>query len=146
MMVRQAHHTMKNKRGFTLLEMVIVIGISALLLTGMTRAAHTLMKSSVDNRNYLIALNLAKQHMALMNNEVTVPAVVAETAQAADANFPSFIPTREVVSIATNVDIAGTTDYIRQITVRIRLNSVTGPVLMRLDTYRSNIITFGNGT
>lgn len=138
---------MKNKRGFTLLEMVIVIGITAVLLTGMTRAAHALMKSAIDNRNYLIALNLAKQHMAVMNNEVTVPGVtVGEVAQAFDTDFPSFIPTREVVSIATNVDIFGTTDYIRQITVRIRLNSVTGPVLIRLDTYRSNIITFGNGT
>jgi len=121
--------------------MVIVIGIGAVIMTGMTRATQSLMEFSVDNRNYLIALNLAKRHMAVMNNEATVPAVVVETAQAADAAFPSFIPTREVVL----VDADGV-NYIRQITVRVRLNSVTGPVLIRLDTYRSNLITFGNGS
>lgn len=132
---------MKNKRGFTLLEMAITIGIAAVLFTGMTRAGQNLMKAAIDNRNYVIALNLAKRHMAVMNNEVTVPAVIAETAQAADGVFPSFIPTRQVVAVA-----ASGANYIRQITVRIRIGSVTGPVLIRLDTYRSNIITFGNGT
>ena len=117
-----------------------MIAIGAVLFTGMTRAAQTLMETAIEGRNYMIALNLAKWQMAISNN-AAYPAVVAETAQTADAAFPNFIPTQTVTSVATNG-----ANSIRLITIRIRLNSVTGPVLVRLDTYRSNIITFGNGT
>ena len=130
----------RNKRGFTLIEMTIMIGVAAVLFISVSRAAQTLVDASVENRNYLVALNLAKNQMAIMNN-AAYPAVAAETTQTAISPFTDFIPTQEVVSVATSGG-----NSIRQITIRIRLGSATGSVLIRLDTYRSNILTFGNGT
>ena len=140
MMVRQAHHKIKDQRGFSLIEMTIMIAIGAVLFTSITRSAMTLSKAITENREYLVALNLAKRQMAISDNSA-YPAVAAEAAQTAHTDFPDFIPTQEVTSIA----VSGS-NSIRQITIRIRRGSATGAVLMRLDTYRSDIITFGNGT
>ncbi len=129
----------KNRRGFTLMEMTIMIGIGAVLFMGLSRSVLTLTELIIENRNYLTAFNLAKRQMAIMENSA-YPAVAAEAAQTADTAFPSFIPTQTVTSVATSG-----TNSIRLITIRVRLNSVTGAVLVRFDTYRSNIITNGNG-
>lgn len=137
MMLRPAHH--KHPRGFTLMEMTIMIGLGAVLFISAGRAVQTMVDAAVENRNMLIALNLAKRQMAIMANSA-YPAVAAEAAQTADTAFPNFIPTQEVTSVATSG-----TNSIRQITIRIRHGSSTGPVLIRLDTYRSSIITSGNG-
>ena len=139
-LLRSAKGGPRNDRGFSLMEMTIMIAIGAVLFTSLSRSVMTLSELITDNRNYTIALSLAKRQMAIMNN-AAYPAVAAEAAQTAHTDFPSFIPTQTVTSVATSG-----TNSIRQITIRIRLNSVTGPVLIRLDTYRSNIITFGNGT
>ena len=130
----------RGRRGFTLMEMTIMIAISAVLMTGMTRAIQTLLELSNDNRDYLIALNLARRQMAMINL-AGYPAVVAsETGLTPDGDFPSFTPTWQVTDVATSGG-----NSIRLIIVRVRRGSSTGPVLIRLDTYRSNIITFGNG-
>ena len=135
----------QNRRGFTLIELVIMIAIGGILSLGLGKAAGNLIKMELQNRDYLIALNIAKRQMAIMQN-AAYPAVAAEAALTADAAFPNYIPTQTVVSIATSVDAGGTTNSIRQITIRVRLNSLAGAVLIRLDTYRSNIITFGTGS
>ena len=130
---------MNNRRGYSLVEMSIMIAVGSFLFISLGRAVMGLVENAIDNRNYTTALNIAKWQMAKMNN-AAYPAVVAETAQTADPAFPSFIPTQTVVDVATSG-----TNSIRQITVRVRLDSVSGTVLIRLDTYRSDIITFGNG-
>ena len=130
---------MGNRRGYSLIEIIITIAVAAILFVGLSRAAQNLIKSVIDNRNNTIAFNIAKYQMSVMNN-AAYPAVVAETAQTADPAFPSFIPTQEVVSVAVSGSYS-----IRQITVRVRLNSISGAVLIRLDTYRTNLATFGDG-
>ena len=124
----------------SLLELTITIAVGSVLLISITRAAHTQLKNAIVARNYVIALNLAKMQMAMMNN-AAYPAVAAEAALTADVTFPNFIPTQEVVSVAVSGG-----DSIREVRIRIREGSVTGSVLVLLYTYRSNIITFGNGT
>ncbi len=131
---------MRKKGGFTLIEIVMTTAIGGVILVGLSLAMQTQMRTAIDNRNYLIALNLGNRQMALMNN-AAYPAVAAETAQSADAAFPNFIPTQEVASISTSGVYS-----IRQITIRIRKGSAAGAVLLRLDTYRSDLITFGTGT
>ena len=131
---------MRKLRGFTLIEMTLMIGVGSVLMFGLTFAAHAQLKAVVDNRNMLIALNLAKLQMALINN-AAYPAVVSETAQTADTAFPDFIPTKEVVSVDTSGG-----NSIREIRIRVRYGSSSGPVLVVLYAYRSDIITFGNGT
>ena len=118
-----------------------MISIGAILAVGLTVAAETQMKTIIDNRDFLIALNLAKRQMAIMNRSA-YPAVVAETALTADAAFPNFIVTQEVAA----VDNDGATKSIREIRVRVRRGSITGAVLVILYTYRSDILSFGNGT
>ena len=143
MMVRQAHHKLKGPRGFSLMELTIMIAIGAVMMVTIGRAALTLKYKATENRDYLAALNLGKYQMALMNNAAIpgVTGVGVESAQSAISPFTNFIPTYEANNVATSG-----ANYIRQITVRIRRGSATGPVLIRLDTYRSDIITFGNGT
>ena len=130
---------MKHKRGFTMIEMTITIAISAILMTGLGLAVQTQLKAAVDNRNYLIALNLAKRQMAMMNNS-TYPSVAGEAALSADSGFPNFIPTQEVVELASNGGKS-----LREIRIRVRHGSLAGPVLILLYTYRSDLLTFGNG-
>ena len=129
-----------NRRGFTLIELVMMTAIGGIILTSVSLATQTQIRTAIDNRNYLVALNLAKQEMAVMNLG-TYPAVAAEAALTADSAFPDFIPTQEVVSVATNGG-----NSIREIRIRIRKGSISGAVLVALYTYRSDILTFGNGT
>ena len=135
---RRAHHKM-NRRGYTLVELITMVAVGAVLLTGLGLAIQNQMKAAIKNRDYLVALNLAKRQMALVNIG-SYPAVAVETALTADADFPDFIPTQEVVSVDTSVS-----DSLREIRVRIRRDSISGEVLITLYTYRSNILTFGNG-
>jgi type II secretory pathway pseudopilin PulG len=131
---------MRKRRGATLVELVIMIAVSSVLMISITRAAMTLSEMVVDNRDRTIALNLARRQLAIMNNGAH-PAVQAEAGLAADVNFPSFIPTLTVADVVTSGSLE-----LRLVTIRIRLNSATGPVLIRLDTYRTNLVSFGDGT
>ncbi len=131
--------SIKNNRGFTLIEMTMIVVVGAALMFGIVFAAQALFKSTVENRNYLIAFNLARRQMAIANNG-TYPAVSSETAQTTDGNFPDFVPTQEV----TQIDTSGS-NSLRQICVRVHLGSSSGPVLVTLYTYRSDILTFGDG-
>ena len=123
------------------MELTLMIAVGAVLFISIGRAAMTLSELIIDNRDYLVALNIAKWQMTQTLN-AAYPAAGAEAAQTADAAFPNFIPTREV---SANIATSGTYT-IRQITIRVRRGTSAGPVLIRLDTYRSDLITFGNGT
>jgi prepilin-type N-terminal cleavage/methylation domain-containing protein len=128
-----------RKRGFTLIEMTLMIAVGSILVTSLVFAAQTHYKATIENRNYLIGFNLARRQMAIMYN-TGYPAIMSETAQAVDSGFPDFIPTQEV----TLIDSAGG-HTLEQICIRVRLRSSTGPVLASLYTFRSDIITFGDG-
>jgi prepilin-type N-terminal cleavage/methylation domain-containing protein len=129
----------KNNRGYTLIEMIIVIAVGSILMAGLVSAAQIQFKSTVENRNYLVALNLAMRQMAIANS-ADYPALSIETAQTADSSFPNFIPTQEV----TLIDTSGI-HSLELICVRVRLGSLSGPVLVALNTYRSDILTLGDG-
>ncbi len=128
-----------KKRGFTLIELILMIAVGSILLLGISSAAQLQVKATTDNRDFLIALHLAKRQMAIMNKGA-YPAVASEAALTADAAFPDFIPTREVVSVDTSGSFS-----LREIRIRIRKGSSSGPVLITLYTYRSDLLTFGNG-
>ena len=131
---------MRGRRGFSLIEMTLMIAIGAALFIGIGPMAQNLAQRAVENRDYLIALNLAKWQMAIMMNS-SYPAVAAETEQTADPAYPDFIPTQEVVDADTS-----DTYSLREVRIRVRQGSSSGPVLVLLHTYRSDIITFGNGS
>lgn len=128
-----------GRRGFTLVELIITIAIGAVLLTSIGLAAQVHFSTLVQNRDFLVAYNLGRRQMAIMMNE-PYPAVMTETAQTADPDFPDFIPTQEV----TTVDTSGS-DSLRHICVRIRHGSSSGPILVEVHAYRSNILSFGDG-
>ncbi len=130
-----------KKKGMSLMELTIMIAVAGVLFTGFTRAVQNQIRNVTLNRNYMIALNIAKREMAEINLGAYPAVDGAETALTADADFPSFIPTRFVTSVA----ISGS-NSIRLITVRVRLNSVSGTQLIRLDTYRTDLVSFGNGS
>ena len=125
-----------GRAGFSLIELVIMIAVASALLVGMGRAVQSQIKMATDNRDYLIALDLAKQQMAVMN-EGAYPAV-GTTTPAPDAAFPGFTFSQVVTSVA----VSGSKS-IRQIQMDVLKGST---VLVRLYTYRSDLITFGNGS
>lgn len=129
----------RHKRGFTLIELTITIAVGAILLGTLGSIAQVHYKTLVQNRNFLIAYNLARRQMAIMNNDA-YPAVAAETALTPDAGFPNFIPTQEV----TSVDTIGA-NSLRQVCIRVREVSLAGPVLITIYEYRSDILNFGDG-
>ncbi len=137
---------MKNlrRRGFSLMELIIMIAVAGALFTGLSRAVNNLIQKAAINREYLIALNIAKLEMAKINIGAFPGVDGAEVALTADPDFPSFIPTRFVTSVATS--IGPPARAINLITVQVRRNSLTGSVLIRLDTYRTDLVSFGNGT
>ena len=130
---------MKKRAGFTLVEMVMMIAVGGILAMGITRAAQSQIRSAMTNKEFQVALNLAKRQMAIMNNGA-LPAVVAETSLGADATFADMFITQQVVSVA----VSGSNN-IRQIIVRVRKGSASGTVLITLYTYRTDLVTFGNG-
>lgn len=129
----------RNRLGFTLMEMILMIAVGSMLVTSLVTAAQAHYKATIENRNYLIAFNLARNQMAAMYNS-GYPSVMSETAQSVDSDFPDFVPTQEV----TQEDTAGG-HTLNKICIRVRLGSSTGPVLVSLYTFRSDIITYGDG-
>lgn len=129
---------MRNRRGFSLIELVIMIAVSSALFVGMGRAVQSQIKMAGDNRDYLIALNLAKQQMAIMNLNTTLPAVGTTTPTDVGVAFSGFTFSQVVTSIA----VSGSNNL-----RRIQLDVLKGStVLVRLYTYRTDLVTFGNGT
>lgn len=127
---------MKNKRGFSLMELIMMIAVGAVLFIGTSRAVHTQIKKAIELRNYMIALNLARQKMAVMNN-AACPAV-GTTTPAADGSFSGFTFSQVVTSIGTS----GTSDICNQ----VRMDVLKGTdVIVRLYTYCSNLVSFGDG-
>ena len=128
---------MKAKRGFSLIELVIMIAVSSALFVGMGRAVQSQIKMAGDNRDYLIALNLAKQQMAIMNL-ASLPAVGTTTPSDVGVAFSGFTFTQVVTSIA----VSGSFN-LRQIQMDVLKG---GTVLVRLYTYRTDLVTFGDGS
>lgn len=131
---------LKNRRGFTLIEMTMMIAVGGILAMGITRAAQGQIREAMDNKDMQVALNLAKRQMAIMNNGA-LPAVAAEASLGADATFPQMFLTQEV----TDVTAAVGGRSLRQIVLRVRKGSASGTILIQLYTYRSDLVTFGNG-
>ena len=117
----------------------MMIAVGGILAMGITRAAQGQIREAMDNREMLVALNLAKRQMAIDNN-VALPAVAAETSLGADGTFPQMFVTREVTSVA----ISGSNN-LRQIIIRVRKGSAAGPILIAMYTRRTDLLTFGNG-
>ena len=142
-MIRLFHHlplkrwwTYHNDRGFSLMELTLMIAVGAILLVGVGRAIQNQMVNAIDMRNFMVSLNLVKRQMAVMNN-AAYPAV-GTTSPATDALFPNFTFTRVVTAVAANG-----ANNIRRIQMDV---SIGGDLIVRVYTYRTNTATFGNGT
>lgn len=122
-----------SRRGVTLIELVIMIAVASVLFVGLARGYQSLIRRAVDNRNYMIALNLAKKQMAILNN--TAYASLANSTTS-DASFPGF---SIVTTVTANSPIASMTN------VRVDVTS-GGSTYVRLVTYRDAVVTFGTGS
>ena len=128
----------RNRRGYTMIEFIVMIAVASALTVGLGRAVQSQIGTALDNRDYMVALNLAKQQMAIMNASTTVPALATTAPSDVGVSFSGFTFSQVVTSVATNGS-----DYIRQIQLDVLKGS---KVLVRVYTYRTNIVTFGNGT
>ena len=117
-----------------------MIAVAAVLITGVSRAAQNQIQQAVTNRNYLIALNLAKKQMAIMNNAAYIT-VLSTTTPASDADFLNFTYSQTVSRVLTSG-----ANTLNQIQLDVLLGS---KVIVRVYTYRTNTVNgtqgFGNG-
>ena len=126
---------MKKTNAFTLVEITITIAVAAILMVGISRATQNEIAQFTKLRNYEIALNLAKKQMAIMNN-AAYPAVA--TTNQNDAFYSDFTITQIVSNIATSG--ANTLNKIE-----VQVSTVKDGQLISLNTYRTNVVSFGNG-
>lgn len=123
----------------SLIELVLLVGISVVVLSGSIRFTSTAVQRSVQSRDHLIALHLAKVQMAVMN-EGAFPAV-ADTFPT-DAAFGGYILRQRVTAVS-----GVSPNRLRQIemTVTRTGGSYDSGALVKLFTYRQETTTFGNG-
>ncbi len=117
------------------MELTLMIAVGAILTLGIGRSIQNQIASAIDIRNYMVAMNLGKQQMAIMNN-AAYPAL-GTTTPASDASYPNFTFSQVVTSVA----ISGGNN-IRQIQMDVLIGS---DVIIRLYTYRTNTGVFGDG-
>ena len=121
-------------RGFTLIEILIVIAFFAAGAVVLLQVFSMGLYGSVDNENTMIATALAQEKMEEIRN-VAYASVVPE-ARAQVTNYASF--DREVLVV--NAPASNPNTNLKQVTVNIYWNGKTGDVKISLVTYVSNII------
>ena len=126
-----------GQRGFTLMEMTMMIAIGAVLLSGLSRAVQNEVYQTNELRYKLIATHLANRQMAIMWNTAYPSVGTSSSAQIDATDFPSFMYTQGVADVATNGG-----NSLRSIEIIVTLN---GKEYARLESYWSNVVTFGNG-
>ncbi len=133
-----------RSRGFTLIELIMIIVIGAVLTIGIVKFTHQQIKDSTKMRDYLTALNLARLKMSIVNN-TDYASMVASTSTTlpAEASFPGFI-TQRVVSAETTGAPNGVKYKRIDIKVDYTGGTFTNPIIW-LITYRESNITFGDG-
>ena len=129
---------MRKTRGFTLIEMAIMIGVASVLIISITRSMQTTVWRFTRLRSTYIALNLAKKQMAMMNHEA-LPGN-GTTNPASDASFPNFTYTQVV---ATPYTTGAPASNVRKIEMQV--STTTDGQLISLITYRDDIAAFGDG-
>lgn len=132
---------LKNQRGFTLIEFIVVIAVGSFLVAGIVLFSRQQIETVTSLRDMQIALNLAKLKMAEMNNTAYASLPVGTTTLASDSTFPGFMFQRVITSVATSG-----TNSLRQIDINVALTtgSFASP-LVKLTTYRESDTTFGDG-
>lgn len=104
---------MRNRSGFTLLEVLIATVIFTIGVTAIIWAFNAGMFASADVENVDLALNIAQAKMEEVKN--TPFANLADSGPTADANFPRFSTTVNVaegqnpkqVDVTVNWDVKG---------------------------------------
>ena len=91
---------MKKLKGFTLIELVVVIGIASVLMVGMSRAVETSIKRFNQLRTMYIALNLAKRQLAILNNLTIANLPAVGTQVFTDTSFPGFFERLKSLKVA----------------------------------------------
>ena len=130
-----------DRKGFTLIEMIIMIGVASVLMIGMGRAVRSQVESVTRMRNFYVAMNLAKKYMAVMNNAAFPGLGTTDPESAGDkTSFPGFTMSQVVSNVATS---GADFNYRIEITVTSANDSRQ---LVDLNTYRTNTASFGDGS
>ena len=130
---------MKKKQGFTLIEFIVIIAVGSFLVVGIVLFTRQQIINTVKMQDFLIASNLARLKMAVMNN--TAYPSVGTTAPSTEASFPGFIFRQAVTDVAAS---GGSSLRQIQIDVDYSGGSFDNPIV-RLITYRQSNTTFGDG-
>ena len=127
-----------HKKGFTLLELVIIIAMAGALMTGIATALNTQMHRFMLMRRYYQALNLAKARIATFNN-LTIASLPANgTIDYTDPSFSGF-----TIRQITTTPYSSGSWFVRQI--RVEVFTTKEGDLVNLYTYRTNAAAIGDG-
>lgn len=129
----------KNKRGLTLVELTITIALASIMVYGITSSMHQQIRSSVQTRDYLVAMNIARLKMSEVRSEA-YPAT-GTTTLTAEASFPGYMIQRVVTNVVSNGARS-----VRQVEINVaRTGGSFSSPLVRLVTQLTSVATFGDG-
>ena len=132
-----------NRRGLTLLELVITIAIGSILLISFSRTVQALIETQARMRDSFIALNLAKLQLSIDNN-AAYPGADSTTTLGADESITEFTIQRIYTKLAGNYDPPAANNSIIQ--VQFNISTPRSGTLISVNTYRTDTVSFGNGT
>jgi len=132
-----------NRRGFTLIEMVMIIAVGSIVVGGMVLFSAQHARQSVQMRDQVVSIYLAQRYMAESNNVAFAALPPATTNFAADAAFGGFRARRIVTALATSG-----TNVLRQVEIQVArtADAAFAAPVARLWTYRQSNVTYGTGT
>lgn len=129
----------KVPRGFTLIELTITIAVSSIMVVGMVQAMQQQVVVSVETRDYLVAMNIARMKMGEIRAG-SYPSVGTATL-AAESAFPGYMSQRVVTDVVSSGGLS-----VRQVQVDVARSggSFSSPIVS-LITYLTSVTTFGDG-
>ncbi len=119
---------MRNKNGFTLLEVLLTIILMVVGFSFLSQAASQGFSVGTENENVFIASRLAQEKLEMLRN--TSYASVANETKAVVSGFTAF--QREVVVTTPQTDL-------KQVTVNVYWYSKANELNVSLVTYVSNL-------
>ena len=141
---------MRNSRGMTLIELIMIIAIGSALVAGVVKFTQQQIYNGSRMRDYLVALNLARIQMAKDNNTnyatlrgASVPPFWTDLGSESGGSFPGFILRRYIQSETTGA----TGVKIMQVDIKVDYAGGTfaNPIVW-LITYHKDHVFFGPGT
>lgn len=129
------------KRGWTLVELVVTLGLTGLLAIPLGNVFAQLVEGTLEDHEQAVVMNLARARLEEVNS---LPYADVVTLSSPLSNYRGF-PYDLQQTVATQTPTDGSSSAsIKRITVTVVRTGTTSPPLARVVTYRANGVASGS--